>query len=224
MPTRAISPQRGPARSGHLKPSHPPYPEEARMSDGIARDQGNAPNKSAAEQSAALQTENADLRERMLRALADADNTRRRAERSAQDAGRYAVADFARELLPVVDNLERTINAATRGQPPTSDSALLAGVAATQRLLQHALEQFGIRKIDAKGAPFDPRLHEAMMEVADASQPPGVVVDVMEDGFTIHDRLLRPARVVVTQRSPPESSQAQTSGSDAGSGSRDASP
>ena len=193
------------------------------MSDGIARDQGNAPNEGAADESAVLQAENADLRERMLRALADAENTRRRAERSAQDAGRYAVANFARELLPVVDNLERTTNAATLGQPPTSDSALLAGVAATQRLLQHALEQFGIRKIDAKGAPFDPALHEAMMEVADASHPPGVVVDVMEDGFTIHDRLLRPARVVVAQRrAPTESAQGQSSSSEGRS--RDASP
>ncbi len=192
------------------------------MSDGIARDQGNTPNEGATDRSAALQAENADLRERMLRALADAENTRRRAERSAQDAGRYAVADFARELLPVVDNLERTINAATPGQPPTSESALLTGVAATQRLLQHALEQFGIRKIDAKGAPFDPALHEAMMEVADTSQPTGVVVDVMEDGFTIHDRLLRPARVVVAQRrKPTESAQGQSSGSEGRS--RDAS-
>ena len=202
------------------------------MSDSNARDQahapndqGHAPNEAAGDNSSALQAENQDLRDRMLRALADAENTRRRAERTAQDARRYGSADFARELLPVADNLERTISAAEpRGADASVESALLEGVAATQRILRRALEQVGVRKIDALGAPFDPSLHEAMMEVADAAQPPGVVVDVMEDGFMIHDRLLRPARVAVAQRRPPESSEGQTSRSEAESGSRDASP
>jgi molecular chaperone GrpE len=149
----------------------------------------------------AVAAENASLRDRMLRALADAENTRRRADRTAQDAGRYAIANFARELLPVADNLERTLAAAERPSSAAADSAgLVEGVRAVQRMLMQALEQFGVRKIDALGAPFDPALHEAVMEVDDLSHPPGTVVGVVEDGYTIHDRLLRAARVAVSRR------------------------
>jgi molecular chaperone GrpE len=152
---------------------------------------------------AALQAENASLRDRMLRALAEAENTRRRAERAAQDARQYAIADFARELLPVVDNLQRSIAAAER--PATAEeAALVEGVRAVERILMRALEQFGIRRMEARGAPFDPTLHEAIMEVDDASLP-GTVVRVVEDGYTINDRLLRPARVAVARRRSPAS-------------------
>ena len=127
-------------------------PGPTRQSDG----QDLTPDKSVA-----LQAENADLRDRMLRALADAENTRRRAERTAQEARRYGIADFARELLPVADNLERTLNAAEPGTSPqqNGNAALREGVVATQRILEHALAQFGVHKIDARGAPFDPSLH-----------------------------------------------------------------
>jgi molecular chaperone GrpE len=149
----------------------------------------------------ALATENASLRDRMLRALADAENTRRRAERTAQEAGRYAVADFAREMLTVADNLERTLAAAERStHDGAGDAALIEGVRATQRMLMQALERFGVRKIEALGAPFDPALHEAVFEVDEATHPPGTVVNVVEDGYTIRDRLLRAARVGVSKR------------------------
>ena len=82
------------------------------------------------------------------------------------------------------------------------DQALIEGVRATERLLEHTFSRFGIQKIDALGKPFDPTLHEAMMEVDDPSQPPGTVVRVAEDGYKIHDRLLRPARVFVVKRNP----------------------
>lgn len=147
---------------------------------------------------ATLVAENASLRDRLLRTLADAENTRQRAQRAAEDARQYAIADFARELLTVSDNLQRTIAAAEQHPPQTvEDAALIEGVRATYRILQHTLERFGIRKIDALGRRFDPTLHEAVMEVDDESQPPGTVVRVVEDGYTIHDRLLRPARVFV---------------------------
>jgi molecular chaperone GrpE len=149
----------------------------------------------------ALTAENASLRDGMLRALADAENTRRRAERTAQEAGRYAVTDFAREMLTVADNLQRTLAAAERSpQGDAEDAALIEGVRATQRMLLQALERFGVRKIEALGAPFDPALHEAVFEVDDPSHPPGTVVNVVEDGYTIHDRLLRAARVGVSKR------------------------
>ena len=152
---------------------------------------------------AVLQAENASLQDRLLRALADAENVRRRADRAAQDARNFAVADLSRELLTVVDNLRRAIAAA---EDPAVDSAgsapLLQGIKAIERSLMTMLERFGVREIEARGTPFDPLRHEAIMEVDDPGRAPGSVVDVMEEGYTIHDRLLRPAKVSVTRSRP----------------------
>lgn len=153
-----------------------------------------------------LVAENAALRDRLLRALADAENTRRRAERSAEEVRKYAIADFARELLIVVDNLHRTIVAAESQGPVTPESAaLIEGVRATLRVLMRTLERFGVRRIEALGVRFDPNVHEAIMEVDDPSQPPGTVTRVVEDGYTINERLLRPARVIVSRRTVGDS-------------------
>ena len=150
---------------------------------------------------ATLVAENASLRDRLLRALAEEENTRRRAERTVEEARQYAISDFAREILTIADNLQRTIAAVDRHPPETTrDAALIEGVQVTDRMLQHALERFDIRKIDALGKRFDPTLHEAVMATDDDTQPPGTVVRVVEDGYTIHDRLLRPARVFVAKR------------------------
>jgi molecular chaperone GrpE len=153
-----------------------------------------------------LHEENKSLQDRLLRALADAENTRRQADRTIAEARQYAVSDLARELLTVVDNLQRTVEAAER-QSPTSveNAALLEGVRATLRAFLQTLERFGIRPIDAQGKPFDPNVHEAVMEVDDPSKPPGTVTQVVEQGYTVRDRLLRPARVVVS-RKPGEKS------------------
>jgi molecular chaperone GrpE len=149
-----------------------------------------------------LVAENAALRDRLLRALADAENTRRRAERSIEETRKHAVAAFAREMLIVVDNLQRTIAAAEDQGPATTESAaaLVEGVRATLRVLMRILESFDVRPIAAFGERFDPSVHEAIMELDDPSQPPGTVIRVVEDGYTIKDRLLRPARVVVSKR------------------------
>jgi molecular chaperone GrpE len=151
--------------------------------------------------SAAPQAENESLRNRLLRALADAENTRRRTERVVEQVRQYAIGDFARELLVVADNLQRAITAAedTTGEA-IGDRSLIEGVRATERILLAVLERFGIRRIEALGAVFNPELHEAVMQIEDPSRPPGTVVDVLEEGYTIHDRLLRPARVVVAKR------------------------
>jgi molecular chaperone GrpE len=153
-----------------------------------------------------LHEENKSLQDRLLRALADAENTRRQADRTIAEARQYAISDLARELLTVVDNLQRTVEAAER-QSPTSveNAALLEGVRATLRAFLQTLERFGIRPIDAQGKPFDPNVHEAVMEVDDPSKPPGTVTQVVEQGYTVRDRLLRPARVVVS-RKPGEKS------------------
>jgi molecular chaperone GrpE len=150
---------------------------------------------------ATLLKENASLRDRLLRALAEAENTRRRADQAVEQARKFAIADFARELLIVVDNLQRTIEAAeSHTESMEDDSALLEGVRATLRVFMQTLEAFGIRRIEALGHRFDPNVHEAVMHEDDPSHPPGTVIRVLEDGYTIHDRLLRPARVVVAKQ------------------------
>ncbi len=148
-----------------------------------------------------LLRENASVKDRLLRALAEAENTRRQASRAADDARKFAIADLAREQLIVVDNLQRTIDAAdAQGPSTTENAALIEGVQATLRVLLQVLERFGVRRIQALGRRFDPNLDEAVMEVDDLTRPPGTVTQVVEPGYTIHDRLLRPARVVVSKR------------------------
>jgi molecular chaperone GrpE len=150
---------------------------------------------------ASLVAENAALRDRYLRALADAENARRRIEQQAADARAYAVTQFARELLPVADNLHRAIETAeAQAALGAGDAALFEGIKATERMLAAAFERFGVRRIAAEGAAFDPAFHEAVMELDDPEAPPGTVLQVLEDGYTIHDRLLRAARVVVAKR------------------------
>lgn len=152
---------------------------------------------------ATLLAENQSLRDRLKRALADAENARRRADRSLDEMRQYAAANFAREMLGVVDNLRRAIDAAERNPVKSvEDAALLEGVRSTERMLMHALERFGVRRIEALNTPFDPALHEAVMEIDDPERGPGMVAEVLEEGYTIHDRLLRPARVAVVKRRP----------------------
>jgi molecular chaperone GrpE len=149
---------------------------------------------------ASLVEENAGLRDQLLRALAEAENARRRAERAVDDVRQYGISDFARELLVVADNLQRTIAAIEDHASATAiDTALIEGVRATERVLTKALERFGVRRIPAVGERFDPTRHEAVMEVEDASRPAGTVTSALEDGYTIHNRLLRPARVAVAK-------------------------
>jgi molecular chaperone GrpE len=151
-------------------------------------------------QNKALQDENKSLQDRLLRALAEAENVARQADRKTAEIRQYAVSELAREMLPVVDNLQRTVKAVEmRSSKSVENDALLEGVQATLRALLQTLERFGVRPIDARGKPFDPNFHEAVMEVEDPSQPPGTVTQVLEQGYTIRDRLLRPARVAVSK-------------------------
>lgn len=149
-----------------------------------------------------LQEENRQLKDRLLRALADAENARRQADRATKEASQYAISEFARELLTVVDNLERTIEAARKEAPGSiGTQALLEGAQATLRSFIRTLERFKVRPIDAKGKQFDPNLHEAIGTVPDSSKPAGTVAEVAQPGYRIHDRLLRPAQVVVSTSS-----------------------
>jgi molecular chaperone GrpE len=151
----------------------------------------------------ALQKENAELKDKALRAVAEAENTRRRAERERQDAVRYAAAGFARDMVQVSDNLRRAIAALKpeeREASPATVQALIDGVEATERQLLSTFERHGIKEITpAPGDRFDAHLHEAMFEVPGSGQPAGTVVHVIEAGYTINDRLLRAARVGVAK-------------------------
>ena len=156
-----------------------------------------------------LTSEIASLRERLMRALAEIENTRRQGERRAQEAQQYAIANFARELLQVVDNLRRALGVAAPDAKARKDDGLIEGVAATDRILTQILNRFGVEEIKALNARFDPDKHEAVMETDQTEQPPGSVAQVLENGYMLHDRLLRPARVVVAKSQQPSSQAAE---------------
>ena len=148
----------------------------------------------------ALRAEAAALKEQVLRYAAEADNTRRRAEREANDARAYAIQKFARDLLGVADNLSRALAA----HPQSSDTVVknfIVGVEMTEKELQAAFERNGLKKIHpARGEKFDPHQHQAMMELADTDVAPGAVVEVMQSGYELLGRLVRPAMVVVAAK------------------------
>lgn len=153
----------------------------------------------------ALQQEHASLKDRLLRTLADMENLRRRTEREVADARSYGMANFAREMLVLADNLHRAVQnfpADARAALEPHVSALLEGVELTERDFQSRLARFGVKKIDPSGAKFDPNHHEAMFEIPDETQPSGMVAQVIEPGYTIGDRVLRPAKVGVTRGGP----------------------
>lgn len=154
------------------------------------------------EEVAALKAEIAELKDRALRALADAENTRRRADREKHDASQYAIANFARDMLQVADNFARAIEACppeARESASEQVKAVIEGVDATDRQLMAALERYGIKQIDTKDAKFDPNLHQAIAEVPGQGKPAGTIVDVVQVGYVIGERLLRPAMVTVAR-------------------------
>lgn len=157
---------------------------------------------------AALAAENAALRDQVLRTLAEMENLRRRTEREVQDAKRYAIAGFARDALTVGDNLRRALEAVpaeTRAAADAAVAGLLDGVEMTERELLNVLEKHGVRRIDPVGERFDPHLHQAMFEVPNPAVASGTVVQVLQSGYVIGDRVLRPALVGVAKGGPKES-------------------
>jgi molecular chaperone GrpE len=152
-----------------------------------------------------LAEEVTQLKDRLLRTLAEMENLRRRTEREVADARAYAVTQFARDIVTVADNMERALQALDQGIRDNADAgvkALLDGVDLTERELLKVLEKHGIQKIDPKGQKFDPHRHQAMFEVPDPSVPTGTVVQVVAAGYTIGERVLRPAMVGVAKGGP----------------------
>ncbi len=151
-----------------------------------------------------LQKEAASLKDQLMRSLAEAENLRRRMEREKKDISKYAIANFAREVLGVADNLNRAIGAVDENARTDNEDLhnLLVGIEMTERSLANACEQVGVKPIEALGKRFDHNFHQAMFEVEDPSQPAGLVVQEMQKGYMIHDRLLRPAMVGVSKGGP----------------------
>lgn len=167
------------------------------------------------EKIAALEAQLVQAKNDVLYAKAEVENVRRRLEQQAEERGKYAVVNFAKDILSVADNLRRALDAVPADFRDTSEMAntLSVGVEMTERELLSTLERFGIRPVPAQGERFDPNLHQAMMEMEDANVPAGTVVLVMQAGYQIHDRLLRPALVGVSKGGPkaPQGEQVDTS-------------
>lgn len=143
----------------------------------------------------------AEMKDRLLRALADVENTRRRAERDVEDARKYAASGLAKDLLNVSDNLRRALETVSDEMRDGDEGVknLVLGIEMVEKELLAAFERQGITKIDPLGEPFDHNFHQAMYEKPDSEYPAGTVADVMQPGYVLHDRLLRPAMVAVAK-------------------------
>jgi len=187
------------------------------MTDQTARQAENAAaeaDKAAAQPApasedpvAAAQREAADYKDKVLRTLAEMENLRRRTEREVGDARTYGIAGFARDVLAVADNMHRaleTVGPELREQADPKVKALIEGVELTERELLKSLEKNGVKKFSPQGEKFDPNVHQAMYEVQDANVPPGHVAQVIQAGYMLGDRVLRPALVGVVKAPPKQ--------------------
>src|SRR5580704_8325355 len=195
-----------------MSTGNPPEQNGERMSDeGL--EQGGGELDLVAELEKA-RGEAASLKDQLLRALAETENTRRRVQREREDSARYAVAPLAKEILPVADNLARAL-AAVPKEALAQDEALrnlVEGIAATERQLQAALERNNIKLVDPMGEKFDSHRHQAMFEVPSPGKPSGTVVQVLQPGYVLHDRLLRPALVGVAKGDPSAANDSEIAG------------
>jgi molecular chaperone GrpE len=184
--------------------------ETARAEDEAAdKDAANKTGAAAAAPeptpSTALEREHAEMRDRLLRTLAEMENLRKRTEREVADSRLYGVSSFARDMLGVADNMRRALDAIpadARANAEAGMKALVEGVELTERELQKALDKNGVRQFTPLGEKFDPNVHQAMFEVPDPSVPAGSIVQVMQPGYMIGERVLRPALVGIAKGGP----------------------
>ena len=149
-----------------------------------------------------LTQERDDMRDKLMRALAEAENTRKRAERTASDTTKYAVTAFAKDMLDIADNLRRALDAIPEDQrQDDTTKTLYDGVAATEKIMLSSFEKHGIHKLEPREGKFDPNFHEVMFEAEVPGKNAGEIIQLLDAGYTIHDRLLRPARVGVAKAS-----------------------
>jgi len=188
----AAAPAGAPAAEAGTPAAEAGPPEAAAAAPEALADAGEAPDRAAA-----LEAEVAALKDQLLRALAETENLRRRAERERAEVAKYAMAGFARDLLSTVDNLRRALESAPADADPDADALknLLDGIGLTERELLQAMAKHGVSKIEPMDVPFDHNFHQAMFEVPGTGKPAGTVVQLMQPGYLLHDRLLRPAMV-----------------------------
>ena len=193
--TEAQESQPQPEQSG------PEFPEEHAAAGTPGGDESGVEAEgeepSAEELVEKLQQEVADAKDAALRAQADAQNAKRRAEQDVERARKFALERFCSELLPVVDNLERALGAASGGEEAVKPIA--EGVELTLKSFLDALRKFNIEAVDPQGEPFDPNLHQAMSMVENPEVEPNTVIAVMQKGYTLNGRLVRPAMVMVSK-------------------------
>jgi molecular chaperone GrpE len=183
----------------------------ARRPDDAPAERENAPESEATEEAKiaalveALSKESADYKDKLLRTLADMENLRRRTDREVADARAYGVSNFARDIVAVADNMARAmgaLDAELREKADAGVKALLDGVELTERELLKVLEKHGVKKFEPLHEKFDPNLHQAMFELPDPSRPAGTVAQVIQPGYMIGERVLRPAMVAVAKGGP----------------------
>jgi molecular chaperone GrpE len=182
-------------------------PEDAKpeATAGAAESQGAEAAAERADETADLRQKNAELNDRMLRLAAEMENLRKRSEREVADTRTYAITGFARDMLTATDSLSRalmTLPAETRETADGALKSLIEGIDMTEREMQRLLGKHGVKPIEAEGEKFDPHKHQAMFEVPDPTRPEGTVVQVVQAGFSIGDRVLRPAMVGVAKGGP----------------------
>lgn len=154
---------------------------------------------------AALESELAEVKDRMMRALAEVENTRKRSEKAQVDAGKFAVSGFAKDMLDVADNMRRAIDAVPAADLDKNDTLkmLVEGIEATQSVMTRAFEKHGMEVIAPTEGRFDPNMHEVMFEADMPSEVPGTIIQLLEPGYLLNGRLLRPARVGVAKGGDP---------------------
>lgn len=182
----------------------------------------NVEDLNAASPLEVLEEENAKLKDRLLRAVAEMENLRKRAEREVKDARQFAIANFARDMLTATDNLSRallTMPQESKDEAEGAFKSLIEGVEMTEREMHRLLEKNGIKQLDPKGEKFDPHFHQAMFEVPNTEVADGTVMEVVQAGYVIGERVLRPAMVGVAKGGPkvvptPQPTEAPTDGID----------
>lgn len=148
----------------------------------------------------ALEVENTDLKDRLIRAVAEMENLRKRTEKEKTDVRKFAISKFAEDLLSVSDTMERAVSAVpTEARESDQIKSVVEGIELTQRSLMNIMERHGVQRIEAAGQKFDPNQHQAVMETEDQAVAKGMVIEVAANGYLIGDRVLRPAMVVVSK-------------------------
>ena len=184
-------------------------PSAEREDAGDADESNDSLRAALADAEAALEASRAEAetaKDQALRAVAEADNVRKRADRSIENAHKYALERFVNDLLPAVDSFERAVDAAAELKADAGDavSSMAEGMELSLKLLVEAMQRQGIEVVDPIGAPFDPKLHEAMTMVENPDAEPGSVIEVFQKGYTVNGRLARPARVIVAKEPVPD--------------------